>query len=443
MSRRAVLNRRRPAFETRSVSDVGLLLFYGCVVNDKYAVYNVYTYMEKQPQPHLESQSGLPDEFDFHQERFDTMARNHAERGILKRVMDWNAKMSAKDFAHVEALRDDAEFERRKDKEFLSWQANLRVVVDNLLEKRDQSDGAEGKDIRPLLLILGGGMKGPYGAGQALLGLPAVGLGKVFDTVVGVSAGAATAAYFVAGGGQASKGASIFYEECTAGEFINPKRIHQIMNIDVVTDAMSHGEKALDQEAVHKSKTGFYVAVTRKGDWQSELVNAKTAKPGMITAVGASMAVPLLYRKAVKVNGEQYVDGAFDPMPIERIIEQFNPTDILVLPNTPFDRLDAFELTPGQYLFAELAHATGSIGSLGTVEKFLRIKEEIRASLEHIQTQQNVNIGILWPPDSNLSNLTTDPDKVEAAIMESARGVIKEFGAEQPKELGVYHSSKL
>ena len=44
---------------------------------------------------------------------------------------------------------------------------------------------------------MGGGMKGPYGAGQALLGLPKAGLDKVFNTVVGISAGAATATYFV------------------------------------------------------------------------------------------------------------------------------------------------------------------------------------------------------------------------------------------------------
>lgn len=401
--------------------------------------------MEKQPSGQSRKAEKLPHEFDFHQERFNKMAREHAERSIIKKVIDWNVKMSPKDFAHAEALRDDADFERRKDIEFQAWEKNLKVVVGNLLEKRDQRnlDGTERKDIRPLLLILGGGMKGPYGAGQALLGLPAVGLDKVFDTVVGISAGAATAAYFVGGGEQAPKGASIFYEECTAGEFIKPERVRQIMNIDVVTDAMSLGEKAVDQKAVLDSKTEFYVGVTRKEDWQSELINAKTAKPGMITAVGASMAVPLLYRKAIEVNGEKYVDGAFDPMPIEKIIKQFNPTDILVLPNTPFDRMDAFELTPGEYLIAEFAHRTGSLGSLGTTEKFLRVKEEIRKSLEYIQHQSKVNIGILWPPDSNLSNLTTDPDKVEAAVIESARGVIKEFGAEQPREIGSFHSRKL
>lgn len=365
------------------------------------------------------------------------MAKEY-EQSLIKRILNWNVKMSAKDFAHVEAKRENADFERRKDAEFQAWEKNLKTVVDNLLEKRDH--GAERKDIRPLLLILGGGMKGPYGAGQALLGLPAVGLDKVFDTVVGISAGAATAAYFVGGAGQAPKGASIFYEECTEGEFIKLRRVHQVMNIDVVTDAMSRGEKAVDQRTVLDSETEFYVGVTGKKDGQCALINAKTAKSGMITAVGASMAVPLLYRKAIEVNGVEYIDGAFDPMPVEKIIEQLNPTDILILPNTPFDRMDAFELSPGQYLFAELAHRTGSLGSIGSIEKFIRVKEEIRKSLEYIQQQKKVNIGILWPPDSNLSNLTIDPGKVETAVLESARGVIKEFGAKQPGKINLFHS---
>jgi len=214
------------------------------------------------------------------------------------------------------------------------------------------------------------------------------------------------------------------------------------MNIDVVTEAMSHGEKSVDKQAVLDSETELYVGATRKEDGEFELINAKTARPGMITAVGASMAVPLVYRKAIEVNGEKYIDGAFDPMPIERLIKQFKPTDILVLPNTPFDRMDAFELNPGQYLFAELAHQTGSLGSIGTVEKFLRVKEEIRKSLEYIQNQNKVNIGILWPPDSGLSNLGTNPDKVEAAVIESARDVIKQFGSAQPRKLNLFHSKK-
>ena len=397
--------------------------------------------MENQPAKKKELpafEGSPPEETGFHQERFNTMAREY-EKSPVKKILNLNAKMSPKDFAHTEAIRDDADFERRKDEEFHAWEKNLKVVVGHLLEKRDH--GTERKDIRPLLLILGGGMKGASGAGQALIGLPAVGLDTVFDTVVGISAGAPTAAYFIGGREQSAKGASIFYEECTEGEFINTsvKRLPRIMDIDVVTEAMSHGEKALEKQKVLDSRTDFFVVATGKKDGRGELIDAKTAQPGMMNAIAASMAVPIAYKKAIEVNGKEYVDGTFSPVPLEEIVKKFNPTDILVLPQVPFNRTDAFELNFGEKIVAEFAHR---FDSLNTVEKFLRIKEEIRKSMEYIQKQKGVHIGVLWPPDSALNPLTTDPDQVEAAVMESARGVIRTFGAEQPGKLDIFHSRR-
>lgn len=401
-----------------------------------------------------------PAEAVFHQERFNKMAREHAERSIVKKVLDWNAKMSAKDFAHAEAIRDDADFERRKDVEFQAWDKDLKIVTHNITERiAGIVNGEARKDIRPLLLIMGGGMKGASGAGQALLGLPAVleslahssrtsvasessavSLDQVFDTVVGISAGAPTAAY-VLNEEQASAGASIFYKECTKGEFISRKlkRLPRIMDIDVVTQAMSHGEKALEQRRVLDSKADFFIVVTGKEDGKCELIDAKTAKPGMMDAIAASMAVPIAYKKAIEVNGKEYIDGAFSPVPLEEIIKKFNPTDILILPQVPFNRLDALKLSIGGRIISKFAHM---FDSLGPVEKFVRISEELRVALEYARGQSKVNIGVLWPPDSNLNPLTTDPGQVEAAATESARGVIKAFGVEQPGKINLFHSKK-
>lgn len=110
------------------------------------------------------------------------------------------------------------------------------------------------------------------------------------------------------------------------------------------------------------------------------------------------------------------------------------------MPNTPFDRLEAFQLSFGEALMVEMSSKLGSMGSMGTLEKVFRMKEEFRKSLEYIQQENNVNIGILWPPDSGLRNTTTNPDKIEAAVLESARGVIKEFEGKQPQEIKLYHA---
>ncbi|HVO86730.1 MAG TPA: patatin-like phospholipase family protein [Candidatus Binatia bacterium] len=402
------------------------------------------------------SVSPRPAEFEFHQERFDRMAERFRDRGVLKKLIDWrkgiawNAEMEPEDFAHQEALRDDAYFERKKDEEFQAWQKNLQVVIEHLKEKQDPAN-PEGQKRKILLLVMGGGMKGPYSAGQ-VLGLNAIGMGEDFDTIVGISAGAGTAAYFTAGPEQTRLGASLFYEECTTKDFIDMRRVRQIMDVDFVIDRLREGEKKLDQQAIMDSDKELYVVATDAETLESSLINAKTAKPDMLSALHASMSAPIVYREAVEVNGGKYIDGAFDPMPIKKIIDELQPTDILILPNTPFDRMDSFETTPGEYFFSELLQAASKIaplaslgrdlaplGSLGTVEKFLSAKQQIRKSLEFIQKQTGVSIGILWPPDSGLTNVGTNPDAVQAAELESARGTIEAFGEPQPHEIKLYH----
>lgn len=318
---------------------------------------------------------------------------------IMKQILDRNmTEISAKDFAHEEALRDDIDFERRRDEEeFKASERNLKPVIEALIEKRDNP---EKKDIRALLVIPGGGMKCAIGAGQALIGLNAVGMDKAFDNVFGISGGAQVAAYFVGGKDRATKGASIFYEECTQGEFIKKTRIPKIMNVDVVSNAMNKGEKELNKKAIVNSNVGLYVGVTRVEDEKCEIINAKTARPGMIDALKASMAVPIIYGKDIEVNETKYMDGMFDPLPIQRLIEKFDPTHILILSNVPFNRADSFELSFGEYLLAEYLP---KIGVLGTMAKFAGNKKQMRESLEYIQKQSGVKIGIIWPPDTGLN----------------------------------------
>ncbi|HEY4479665.1 MAG TPA: hypothetical protein VI981_04920 [Candidatus Paceibacterota bacterium] len=389
-----------------------------------------------------EDSEELPAEFDFHQERFQKMADIHeqkwwvkAQKIIMKQILDRDAvELSAVDFAHEEALRDDVDFERKRDEEeYEASERNLKPVIEALIQKRNNP---ERKDIRTLLVIPGGGMRCAVGAGQALIGLNAVGMDKAFDNVFGISGGGQVAAFFAGGKERSARGASIFYEECTYGEFIKKTRISRIMNVDVVSNAMTSGEKELDQKAVRDSGIGLYLGVTRVDDEKCEIINAKTARPGIMDALKATMAVPLFYGKDIEVNETKYMDGAFDPLPIQRLIEKFEPTHILILANVPFNRVDSFELSPGEYLLAEFLP---KVGSLGTMAKFASNKKQMRESLEFIQKQSGVNIGILWPPDTNLDTLTTDPYKIEASELEAARGVIKAFGGEQPRDLNLYH----
>lgn len=309
-----------------------------------------------------------PEVFDdlyFHEERWKRMAENHVDRPWWAKLFN-QRKMEPEDFRYKEALRDNEDFDRRQHEEFEKWQEDLRIVVDNIKKKRellDHPDSPENQEaeIRPLLLILGGGMKGPYSAGQVVglneSGIPA----DTFDNIVGISAGAGAAAYYAAGPEQTKKRASLFYEECATRDFIDIWRgLGKVMNVKKLTMRyMGEGEKELDEDVVQSCRANLYFGVTKvpEGDDEpdAEFIDAKTAQPGLRPAMRASMSVPLVAGEIPLVNDVEYVDGAFDPLPVQKIIEKFNPTDILVLPNTPFDRLDAFELSHLEHMIAQIA----------------------------------------------------------------------------------------
>ena len=366
--------------------------------------------------------------------RWEKKALERAQGNILKKLLEWNKK-SAEDFAHAEALRDDRDFERRQHAEFKRWEERLKIVIDRLKIKRDNPNSPEAKAMRPLLIVMAGAMKGAYAAGQALVGLPKVGMDEgVFDSVVGTSAGACVGSYFVANRDHKPQGAKVFYDQCCAGEFVKFSRVHRLMDVDKIRAIMeSNTIDNLDQKRLAENPTKLFVVAAKLETGESEIIDAKTAKPGPVDAITASMALPLLYRRSIKVNEEQYIDGGFDPLPLQEIIDRCNPTDILILPNVPFDRLDAFKMGRAKWVLAETLGKIGSIGigTAVTLKKMMWMKEELRRDLEDAEKREGVNIGVLWPPDAGVESWTQNPDDVREGSAQAALDLIKRFGGKE------------
>lgn len=265
-------------------------------------------------------------------------------------------------------------------------------------------------------------MRGPYGAG-AVAALHSAGFGEVFETVVGISTGAATGAYFLGGAKQIELGASLYYEECTQPSFMNPWRLQKKVDIDLLVEHMRTGKKALNVQAIQDHPTQFFVsAITRTG--QQELINVKTALPDSLTAIKASMALPGLYGKWITVNGKKYCDGGFNqPIPIKHVSEKFRPTDILILPNQTRDIATHFR--PGVSDVIAGLLTLRQLGLKKSREVYLR-KTRFRQILETLPT--NPNIAILWPSAGRLHEGTRDPKQLLFAFemsRESTREWIK------------------
>jgi predicted patatin/cPLA2 family phospholipase len=166
-----------------------------------------------------------------------------------------------------------------------------------------------------------------------MIGLELAGLHDVFDVVVGVSAGAANAAYLLSK--QTIPGTSIYYEDLTDKRFINPFRMRKVVDIDYV-EWVFRNHKVLDLEAIRQSRSEFYtVATSTNGD--AHFINTKTVDTVM--ALKASMAMPVLYNKPVEIGGDFYLDGVASAcIPVEETIRKFQPTDLLIVMNTPLEK---------------------------------------------------------------------------------------------------------
>src|SRR3989344_255247 len=387
-----------------------------------------YIAAQKQIDPNFSEE-----EFEFHQARFENKAKKR-EESLWGKVMDIDDPKTAKAFAHEEALRDNADFEKRRTQEFKEWHRMLEIVVENLKKKRDDPE-KEGKKIRPLLLILGGGMQGPYGAGQ-VIALGRMGFRDKFDTVVGISAGAADAAYFLSANEESDKqtllGTSLYYKELATKKFLNFLRLKQIMNVGYAVGLMKEGEKALDTDAIIKGHSEFYVQATNSTTKEPELINGKTDKQGVVQAIEASMALPWVYGKEIEVDDGKYVDGAFEPVPIQKVIERFNPTDVLILPNMSYDNTDTRILSKAKNaLIIGFAKMLPRLGSLPLAEKVLRAQRQTRQAFEYIRNNYKVNVGILYPPDLGLTQVGTDSEQIQAGVIAAAKNTFEEFGEKE------------
>ena len=304
--------------------------------------------------------------------------------------------------------------------------ANSRII-ERLYRKRDLLlvGNKEHEQIRPVLLILGGGMRGASGIG-AVYALHLLGLQDVFDVVIGISTGAGISACFLSGKEISRRGAAIYYDDLAKG-FINVMR-RPITDIDLVERVMRTGTKRLDEQMIRSKRSEFFVCTTDYNDVTATLLDAKNA-PDIVTAVKASMAIPGFYNKTVEVNGRHYVDGSVNPFPIRLILKTFNPTDILVIANCTEEsgrdrEPNLIEKLTNLYFMREVPHTLRTMW----VSRY----ERWAHGLAHFRSLEEVHTGILWAP-TQLEMLTRDPEELRAASEAAVYDTCDAFGQRTPK----------
>lgn len=296
------------------------------------------------------------------------------------------------------------------------------AVIERIWRKKAllESNNMQHSTIRPLLLILGGGNLGVYSA-AACYALQILGLGNVFDTVVGISTGAWVGGYYLAGREEIKIGTSIYYEDFASPEYITVKTFPYLMNASMIEGTTSCGRKKLDADAVEGARSNFFVGVTDM-DGKGHFVETKKATPSFWSAMYASSATPLAYRKPCRVNGNLYVDGGIAlAFPIKQVIKEFSPTDVLVLPNCPQDQkhIATFcERAFVKFFFRKFPSAVR--------DKTLLRHEDFLSGIEFANSTHNVHV--LWPPNMRIHALSRNPQKLRDAARASAKQTLVVFG---------------
>jgi predicted patatin/cPLA2 family phospholipase len=181
---------------------------------------------------------------------------------------------------------------------------------------------------RRALVVQGGGMRGVYSM-AALAALDEAGLRESFDLIVGSSAGAINAAYFLAG--QADEAVNLYIDHLSNRNFVNFARIGKIVDIDYLVDVALKQHLPLDVDALRESHALLEVILTDAETAQAKVITNRDEECDFYEVIRATAALPALYNRKVRVGSAVYVDGgAVDSLPLAHALK-LDPTLVLAV----------------------------------------------------------------------------------------------------------------
>jgi predicted patatin/cPLA2 family phospholipase len=233
---------------------------------------------------------------------------------------------------------------------------NVLDVIKSRKAMLDHS-GAYSDSFRLGLSVEGGGMRGIVTAAM-LVALKEQGLIDVFDSFYGSSSGCANLAYVLAG--QNWEGISIYYDKLATKAFISPSRAlrgKNIMNMEYVRHVWK-SEVPLNVDALLGSNRDIVLTLANVSKGIGILRRDFKDTKDFLEALIASVQIPILGGKPVKIRGDNYLDGGlFYADPFYAAIED-GCSHVLALHCRPRDGYPA-KLTSGTSLVAQLINNMG------------------------------------------------------------------------------------
>ena len=172
--------------------------------------------------------------------------------------------------------------------------------------------------IKTGIIDVGGGLRGIYAAGVLDYCMDQ----KIkFDLGIGISAGSANLASYVAG--QRGRNHQFYTEYAFRKQYMslgNYIRKKSYVDMDYVSGTLCHadGENPLDYPALRENPMAFIVAATNAATGEAKYFDKRDIHQDDYDVMKASSSIPFVCRP-YPVRGVEYFDGALgDPIPVEK-----------------------------------------------------------------------------------------------------------------------------
>jgi predicted patatin/cPLA2 family phospholipase len=302
-------------------------------------------------------------------------------------------------------------------------------VVSRILRKRDllrRGDPAHA-EIRTALLVAGGGMTGVYSGGVAIA-LQRLGLVDAFDTLIGVSAGAGTCAYFLSE--QAELGTSFYYEEFASRRFIDPFRPFRrsnIMDIDYLIAELRHG-KPLDVDRIRAGRSRLLIGATAVQAGACTLLDVTNEPIDIVTAIAASCSLPGISAGSQCIDGVAYTDGVIScGIPVAYARDRLQCTDLLIVLNAPFTEVQPAPSFVERLIVTILARKMPRAVRSAFLTRN-RLYNKTAALVRSLDAPcSGIHVGVIAPSESLVGPLTTDPVELCRAAEQGTSDAMRYF----------------
>jgi predicted patatin/cPLA2 family phospholipase len=299
-------------------------------------------------------------------------------------------------------------------------------VIEAIDERRARRLGGDHvSDGRRLgLVIEGGGLRGVASAAGAVV-LAQLGLSDVFDEVYATSAAVMNASYFLTN--QPLLGISVYFDNCTTKQFVNPWRFWKIVDVDYIFDYVVVKEKPLDLPRLAASPSRLYVPVIDRSRAEPRLIDVK-ASPSPLTAMKASAALPVFYNRAVLVDGAPCMDGGLAiPIALEAALAS-GCTHVLVFSTRPHDYVNEPPSWWSRFVFNALcARGNPALNRLFR-EQYLRARESRALATGKVAVPPHVHIATVCTTGvENVDRIWATPVQLREAALSYGRKVLSLF----------------